>query len=84
MKVKDFEAEISAKSAKMTLKDYYKSLPERTSPKLEFLENIAKGCGVTVTSARNWCLYGMKPKSYKSIKVLEELTGIQEEDLWTD
>ncbi len=68
----------------MTLKDYYKNLPERTSPKFDFLKKVSELCNVTVTTARNWCIYGMKPKTYTHVKILSEISGIKEEDLWSE
>lgn len=66
----------------MTLKGYYKRLPQRNAPRLDFLTEVANRCGVTITTARNWCLYGIKPMSHEHVEVLVELTGISEEDLW--
>lgn len=74
--------DLGQKSEKMTLKDYYNSLPDPVAPKSDFLREVSERCGVTITTVRNWCIYGMKPNSYKAVKVLEELTGISEEELW--
>lgn len=76
------------KSEKLTLKGYYQSLPERYSPKQRLLENIQQKCEeftgkvVTVTTLRNWVLYGIKPKDPLHVKAISEVTGIREEDLW--
>lgn len=75
---KDF----SIKNKKMTLKGYYESLPLRVAPRNTFLEKISERCGVSKQTVRNWCLYGIKPHSYEYVKVLVEVTGIKEEDLW--
>lgn len=72
----------SGKEQKMTLKCYYESIPVRPSPRGEFVTLVAKRCGVSEQTVRNWCIYGMKPKNYNHVKVLSELTGIREEDLW--
>lgn len=69
---------------KMTLKDYFDGLPMRKAPRKEFIDAVAARCGVSEQSVRNWCIYGMKPQDFKHVKVLSEMTGIKEEDLWTD
>lgn len=46
---------------RMTLKGYYKSLPDSTHPKTEFINEITKRTGVSFTAARNWVIYGTKP-----------------------
>ena len=66
------------------LKEYYLQLPERTAPKSDFLEKIVSGCAVTMTTARNWVLYGIRPNNPEHIRFISELTGISEEDLWKD
>lgn len=68
----------------MVLKDYYKNLPERTSPKWDFLSTAASRCGVSTTTVRNWCKYGMKPRRYSHVKILCEMTGLSEDELWDD
>lgn len=67
----------------MTLKGYYKNLPESTHPKTEFINEITRRTGVSFTAARNWVVYGMKPNNPKHISVLSEITGIPPEDLWS-
>lgn len=72
------------KSQKMTLKGYYLSLPLRSAPRLDFLNEIVRRCNVRVQTVRNWVLYGMKPQQHIHRKILSEVTGIKEEDLWKD
>lgn len=67
----------------MTLKGYYKNLPESTHPKTEFINEITRRTGVSFTAARNWVVYGMKPNNPEHISVLSEITGISPEDLWS-
>ncbi len=69
---------------KMTLKSLYLSFPKRTSPRAEFAEMIAERCGVTVTTARNWLLYSMRPNNPEHIAILSEITGIAPEDMWAE
>lgn len=68
----------------MTLRGYYKSLPEPTFPKRDFIQEIAMKCNVTLTTANNWIKYGIKPNNPEHIKILSELTGISPEHLWTE
>lgn len=67
-----------------TIKEFYKKLPNRISPKSDFLREICKRCGVTFMTARNWVVYGMKPSNKEHYKVLSELTGIPENHLFED
>ena len=66
----------------MTLKDYYKALPKSNSPKKDLIQTISRECSVSEQTARNWCIYGMKPQDYRHVRLLSKLTGIKEEDLW--
>lgn len=66
----------------ITLKDYYQSLPESTSPKTEFVNDIAFRCNVTSNTVRNWISYGMKPSNPEHVKIISEVTGIPCDQLW--
>ena len=68
--------------AKMTLQDYYSSLPEATCPKTEFLNKAAEKCGVSLSTVRNWIKFGMKPSNPNHMEVMAELTGIDASELW--
>lgn len=70
------------KRDKLTLKDYYSSLPKRKSPRKDFVQEVSERCGVSEQTVRNWCIYGMKPQDFRHVKVLSEITGIREDDLW--
>lgn len=70
------------KNAKMTLKEYYSSLPPRNAPRNEFVKEVARRCEVTEQTVRNWCIYGIRPRLYEHVKVLMELTGLEEGELW--
>ena len=72
------------KREKMTLKGYFSALPKRKSPRKEFIEEVVRRCGVSEQTVRNWCIYGMKPLDFHHVKVLSEMTGIMEDDLWMD
>lgn len=75
---------IRSESEKMTLRRYYRNLPRPTSPKMDFVGEIARKCGVTLTTARNWAVYGFRPKDPKHLEVLSEITGIPVKDLFED
>lgn len=68
----------------MTLKDYFESLPKRETPRKTLIDNIINECGVTSQTARNWCIYGIKPKDFRHVRILSRLTGIREEELWDE
>jgi hypothetical protein len=78
------KVDIGEKTPKMTLKGYYASLSKRRSPRYEFISEVVKRCHVSEQTVRNWILYGIKPQQKQHVEVLCELTGIKEEDLWTD
>lgn len=71
------------KVRKITLKGYFEALPMRKSPRKDFVSEVAERCGVSEQTVRNWCIYGMKPQDFRHVKILSEITGIREEDLWT-
>ena len=68
----------------MTLKGYYKNLPEASYPKTEFIRSIAKKCDVSEVTVRNWINYGFKPTNKAHIQILSEETGIPSENLWEE
>lgn len=69
------------KRQKMTLKGYYKNLPEPTYPKKDFVNTIAERCNVTIATANNWVKYGIKPSNPEHVRILSEITGISPEYL---
>lgn len=76
--------EFEEKSSKMTLRGYYYNLPPRSAPRHNFLSKLVERCKVTEQTARNWVLYGIKPQQQAHVNVLCELTGLTEEQLWSD
>lgn len=72
------------KGRTMTLRGYYKSLPEARHPKSELINKIAMQCGVTLATARNWILYGIRPGKTEHVRIISEITGIPAENLWND
>lgn len=77
-------AENREKVAKLTLNGYYLQLPESSHPKTDFVNEIAMEAGVSVSTVRNWVIYGMKPANKKHIEILSRKTGINEDELWED
>ncbi len=70
--------------SKMTLMDYFYSLPEvnRIAPRKRLLERVSEKCGVPQTTVRSWFAYGIKPRDPKMIEILAEETGISPENMW--
>lgn len=68
----------------MTLRSYYKNLPNPTHPKKELVQKIASACGITETTARNWIMYGFRPDNPEHVKIISDITGIPTENLWID
>ena len=73
---------MAEKTKNMTLKGYYSALSRQKTPLQSFVEAVSERCEVSTQTVRNWCLYGIKPQSYAHVKVLEELTGLSEAQLW--
>lgn len=73
-----------AKPQIITLKGYYKNLPNSVHPKIDFIRKVALKCGVTEATVRNWLKYGMKPNNKQHIVILSEMTGIPQSQLWID
>lgn len=78
----------TVKKGRMTLRDYFLSLPETNivAPRRNLIESIAKQCNVPMTTVRSWFVYGIKPRDNKEqiISVLTKETGISPEDMWED
>lgn len=76
------------KKEKITLRDYYKSLPEANeiAPRKLLIKRIAERCNVPESTARSWVLFGVKPRDNKEqiIAILAEETGIDPDDMWRD
>lgn len=70
------------KNQKLTLSEYFRRLPSRETPRKTLIETISARCEVSKQTARNWCIYGIKPRNYKHVRILSEITGIKEDDLW--
>lgn len=73
-------------SKKMTLRDYYNSLPEAAeiAPRKNLIVRLCKRCNVPYSTARSWLAYQIKPRNEEFLKVLSEETGIAIEDLYAE
>lgn len=60
----------------MTLNDYYRMLPERTweAPKANFIRKVARACGVSEMTVRNW-VGGHTMPSPESRAKIEKIVG---------
>lgn len=70
--------------SKLVLKNYYDSLPKRTAPKTIFIREVAARCGIVENTVRYWIKGESKPVNPEHLKVLSELTGIEEERLFAN
>lgn len=72
------------KQEKITLRGYYDALPEPTKPKREFILEIMTRCNVVETTVWNWLSGRSKTNDPKHLQILSEITGIPQEELWTE
>lgn len=81
----DKTAHINDKEGKMTLTDYYQSIPDRrATPRSRFLKEICRKCEVEMSTARNWVSGRNLPQKESYYKILSEMTGIAPEDLFSE
>ena len=71
---------------KITLRDYYNSLPDakQVAPRKALIERISQRCNVPFSTARSWLAYEIKPRYEPYLRILSEETGIAIEDLYAD
>lgn len=67
---------------KMTLMDYYNSLPKQTSPKSDFIREVAQRCDISEATVRWWLRGQFKPSRKEFYRILSEMTGIPEDNLF--
>lgn len=72
------------KAKKITLQGYYVSLPDSSSPKLDFINEVSYRCKVSQGTVRNWIFNRVKPSKEEYMNVLSELTGIEAKNLFDD
>ena len=65
-----------------TLKTYYDDLPVQTSPKTDFIRDIANRCQTSEQTVRFWIYDKFRPSRKEFYHVLSETTGIPEADLF--
>lgn len=70
--------------SKMTLKDYFDSIPEASAPRQDFLKKMMEKTGCPYSTVRSWFVYGIKPREERIIGILQEETGIAPEEMWQD
>lgn len=68
----------------MTLKGYYNSLPDATYPKKEFVRLLMEKTGASHGSINNWVVRGGHPSNPEHVRILSEVTGIPENELWLE
>ncbi|OFY43960.1 MAG: hypothetical protein A2X18_07470 [Bacteroidetes bacterium GWF2_40_14] len=70
------------KDVKINLAGYYDNLPEKTSPKTDFVRELAWACNVDAYTVRNWLKGRTKPLNPKHVEIISSITGINAEDLF--
>jgi transcriptional regulator with XRE-family HTH domain len=65
----------------MALKEYYEKIGERSTPKKEFRETIARECGVTEMTVFRWLSGEVLPDKLKREKIAE-ISGLTVEELF--
>lgn len=70
--------------SKMTLRDYYKSLPDANTiaPRKALIRRISERCEVPESTARSWLIYNIRPRDSRAIEILSEETGIAPDNMW--
>ena len=66
----------------MTIKEFYEMLPESTSPKSDIIRKVVRLTGKTEQTVRLWFWGKTKPADDGDIKVLAELTGLSEMEMF--
>lgn len=67
---------------KMTLTSYYNNLPVASAPKTEFIKCVSSRCNLDPYTVRLWVKGKAKPRNPEHIKILAEVTGICETNLF--
>lgn len=68
--------------AKLTLVDYYNSLPSVSAPKTEFIKKVMDRCGVSQQAIHRWIKRGCMPSSKEHCDAVAEIVGISVEELF--
>lgn len=68
----------------MTLQEFYRSIPEPTAPKSEWVSMVAEKLEVSEATVRGWVNGRFKPSHPSFYRGLSEITGIKEDELFRD
>ena len=68
----------------MNLQEFYKNIPAPTAPKAEFIKRVAEELEVSEPTVRGWVNGRFKPRHPSLYRGLSEITGIPEDQLFTD
>ena len=68
---------------KMNFLDYYNRMSDRRpSPKADFIKKVADRCQISEATVRWWTRGIFKPSRPEFYRILSEMTGIPQEDLF--
>lgn len=70
--------------SKLVLTNYYDSLPKLSAPKTDFVREVALKCGVVEPTVRLWVKGESRPSNPEHLKILSDITGIEESKLFSD
>ena len=84
MKSIDYSNILPKPEGKITLRDYFNSLPDaaKIAPRQNLILQVSERCEVPYSTARSWLAYGTLPRNKKHLEILSEITGIAVEDLF--
>jgi len=68
----------------MNLQEFYKRIPEQTSPKSDFITKVAKELSVSEATVRLWVYGKTRPRDASHLARLSKITGIPEDQLFTE
>lgn len=68
----------------MNLKNYYRNIPEQTSPKSDFITAVANDLNVSEQTVRLWVYGKTKPRDPEHLRKLSVITEIPEDQLFTE
>lgn len=72
------------KASKMTLRDYFDSMPKSKwmAPRRDFISEVSRRCEVNATTVTNWISGRSYPQKSSYYNILSEITGIEPQDLF--
>lgn len=69
---------------KISLSEYYHSLPVAIYPKTGLIREITIRCNVSQNTARNWIFGACRPANEHHLDILSEITGIDKTNLFNN